>query len=59
MELDIWYYLIMGWYDKICDRIKYLKSQKVVLQIVSTIILEKSELIHIIHTLHIEKIYFL
>ena len=32
------------WSDKICDRIKYLISEKVVLQIVLIIILEKSEL---------------
>ena len=34
--------------DKICDKIKYIVSKKVVLQIVLIIILERSELIHII-----------
>ena len=33
---------------KICDKVKYLISKKVVLQILLAIILEKSELIHII-----------
>ena len=36
-------YLVLfdyGWFDKICDRIKYLISGKVVLQIVFIIILE-------------------
>ena len=37
-----------GWFDKICDRIKYLISKKVVLQIVLIIILKKSELIRMI-----------
>ena len=37
-----------GWYDEICDRIKYLIRQKVVLQIVLIIVLQESELIHII-----------
>ena len=37
-----------GLFDKICDEIKYLISEKVVLQIVLIIILEKSKLIHII-----------
>ena len=43
-------YLVLfdyGWCDKICDRIKYLTSEKVVLQIVLIIILEELELIHI------------
>ena len=35
-------------YDEICNRIKYLISEKVVLQTVLIIILQKSELIHII-----------
>ena len=35
-------------FDKICDKIKYLISEKVALQIVLIIILERSELIHII-----------
>ena len=33
---------------KLCDKVKYLISKKVVLQILLAIILEKSELIHII-----------
>ena len=33
---------------KICDKVKYLISKKVVLQILLAIILEESELIHII-----------
>ena len=37
-----------GWFDKISDKIKYLISEKVVLQIVLIIILKKSELNHII-----------
>ena len=37
-----------GLFNKICDKIKYLISKKVVLQIVLIIILERSELIHII-----------
>ena len=44
-------YLILldyGWCGKICDRIKYLINEKVVLQIVLIIILEESELIRII-----------
>ena len=44
-------YLVLtdhGLFDKIYDKIKYLISEKVVLQIVLIIILEKSELIHII-----------
>ena len=44
-------YLVLfnhGLFDKICCKIKYLISEKVVLQIVLIIILEKSELIHII-----------
>ena len=35
-------------YDEICNRIKYLISEKVVLQTVLIIILQNSELIHII-----------
>ena len=34
-------------FNKICDKIKYLISKKVVSQIVLIIILERSELIHI------------
>ena len=37
-----------GLFDKICDKIKYLIMEKVVLQVVLIIILEKLELIHII-----------
>ena len=37
-------------FNKICDKIKYIISKKVVLQIVLIIILEKSELIHNILT---------
>ena len=35
-------------FNKICNKIKYLISKKVVLQIVLIIILERSELIHVI-----------
>ena len=35
-------------FDKICNKIEYLISKKVVLQIVLIIILERSKLIHII-----------
>ena len=48
---DEFRYLVLfdyGVFDKICDKIKYLISEKVVLQIVLIITLEKSELIHII-----------
>ena len=44
-------YLVLfdyGMFDKICDKIKYLISEKVVLQIASIIILEKLELVHIV-----------
>ena len=37
-----------GLFDKICDKIKYLVSEKSGIGIVLIIILEKSELIHII-----------
>ena len=37
-----------GLFDKICDKIKYLISKKVVLQIVLIKIFERSDLIHII-----------
>ena len=37
-----------GLFNKICDEIKYLINKKVVLQIVLIMILERSELIHII-----------
>ena len=39
-------YLVLfskSWYDKICDRIKYLISKKVVLQIALIIILQELE----------------
>ena len=35
-----------GWFDKICDKIKYL--EKAILQIILIIILQKSEFIHMI-----------
>ena len=44
-------YLVLFYYsycDKICDKIKYLIRKKVVLQIVLIIILQYSELIHMI-----------
>ena len=44
-------YLILfhyGMFDKNCDKIKYLISKKMVLQIVLIVILKKPELIHII-----------
>ena len=46
----IWYLVLFdyGWFDKICDKIKYFITQKMVLQIVLIIILQESELIHII-----------
>ena len=44
-----------GLFDQICDKIKYLVSEKKVLQIVLIIILEKSGLIYI--TLYLLKIY--
>ena len=44
-----------GWFDKACDKIKYLISKKEVLQIVFVIILQESELIRI--TLYLLKIY--
>ena len=37
-----------GLLDKICDKVKYLISKKVVLQVVLIIIFERSKLIHII-----------
>ena len=42
------YLVLFGhvWYDEICDRIRYLKVKKVLLQIVLIIILQESELIH-------------
>ena len=36
------------WFDKICEKIKYFISEKMVLQVVLIIILQESELIHII-----------
>ena len=53
-QLILFYY---GLFNKICDKIKYVISKKVVLQIVLIIILEKSELIHII--LYLLKNYWL
>ena len=37
-----------GLFDKICEKIKYLISKKVVLQIILTIILERLEFIHLV-----------
>ena len=53
MELDVCYLMFIilhdyGWFDTICDKIKYLISEKVVLQIVLIKVLQKSELIHMI-----------
>ena len=53
MELDVYYLMFIilldyGWFDTICDKIKYLISEKVVLQIALIKILQKSELIHMI-----------
>ena len=44
------YLVLFGhlWYDEIYDRIRYLTSQKVLFQIVLLIILQESELIHIV-----------
>ena len=46
----IGYLVILGhsWFQKICDSMKYLINKKVVLQIVLIIILQESELLHII-----------
>ena len=51
MELDVYYLMFIilldyGWFDTICDKIKYLISEKVVLQIALIKVLQKSELIH-------------
>ena len=51
MDLDILVLFDYGWYDKICERVKYLISKIVVLQIVLIIMLKESELIHIIRYL--------
>ena len=51
MDLDILVLFDHGWYDKICERVKYLISKIVVLQIVLIIMLKESELIHIIRYL--------
>ena len=37
-----------GLFDKICDKIKYLISKKVVLQIILIIILEWLEFVHLV-----------
>ena len=37
-----------GLFDKICEKIKYLISKKVVLQIILIIILERLEFIHLV-----------
>ena len=44
-------YLVLfdyGLFDKICDKIKYLISKKVVLQIILIIILEWLEFVHLV-----------
>ena len=51
MDLDILVLFDYGWYDKFCERVKYLISKIVVLQIVLIIMLKESELIHIIRYL--------
>ena len=43
MDLDILVLFDYGWYDKICERVKYLISEKMVLQLVLIIMLEESE----------------
>ena len=53
MELDVYYLMFIilldyGWFDTICDKIKYLIRENVVLQIVLIKVLQKSELIHMI-----------
>ena len=53
-QLILFYY---GLFNKICDKTKHLISKKVVLQIILIIILEKSELIHVI--LYLLKNYWL
>ena len=48
---DVIRYLVVldqNWFDKICNSIKYLISKEIVLQIVLIIILQESELTHII-----------
>ena len=47
--------LAYSYCDKICDKIKYLISEKVVLQIVLIIILPESELVHV--NFYLLKIY--
>ena len=42
------YLVLFDWCDKVYDRIKHLISENVVLQIVLIIILQESELIHMI-----------
>ena len=48
VKLNILILFDYGLFNKICDKIKYPISEKVVLQVVLIIILERSELIHII-----------
>ena len=45
---DDYYGCYYGLFNKVCDKIKYFISKKVVLQIVLIIILERSELTHLI-----------
>ena len=45
---DDYYDCYYGLFNKVCNEIKYLISKKVVLQIVLIIILERSELTHLI-----------
>ena len=45
---DDYYGCYYGLFNKVCDKIKYLISKKVVLHIVLIIILERSELTHLI-----------
>ena len=51
IRLDIWCYLIIVVVIKLSDKIKYLISEKMVLQIVLIIILQESELIYMIFNL--------
>ena len=43
MDLDILVLFDYGWYDEICERVKYLISEKMVLQLVLIKMLEESE----------------
>ena len=48
VKLNISILFDYGSFNKICDMIKYLISKKVKLQIVLIIVLQRSELVHII-----------